>query len=98
MLTIARALSVKCRRLSGKQPTLAVYAALRAEGFTEADMAKLGLDARRFHVHYTHVRTSNPNDVQPHQMTNEQLWDHLVKVYREAYPDADMSTFEFLSI
>ena len=80
------------------QPTPAVYAALRAEGFTEVDLAKLGLDARRFHVNYTHVRTNNPNDVQPHQMTNQQFWDHLVKVYREAYPDAGRSTFEFLSI
>ena len=84
--------------MNGEQPTPAVYAALRAERFTEAGLAKLGLDARRFHVHYTHVRTNNPNDVQPHQMTNEQFWDHLVKVYREAYPDADMPTFEFLSI
>ena len=50
MLPIARALSVKRRRLNGKQPTPAVYAALRAERFTEADLAKLGLDARRFHA------------------------------------------------
>ena len=55
MLPIARALSAKRRRVIGKQPTPAVYAALRAEGFSEADLAALGLDARRLHVHYTHT-------------------------------------------
>ena len=48
-------------------------------------------------MHAASMRTNNPNDAQPHQMTNEQFWDHLVKVYREAYPDAHRPTFEFLS-
>ena len=92
MLPIAHAIAVKRRRVRGKQATPVAYAALRAERFTEADLAALLLDARRFHVHYTHIRTSNPNHVQPEQMTRKQFWNYLCKVYREAYPSADSPT------
>ena len=96
MLPMASALSVKRRRVVGKHPPPAWYAALRAEGFTEADLAMLCLDARRFHIHYTHVRTHDKNHVQPDQFTRKGFWEHLVKVYREAYPCADSNTGSIL--
>ena len=96
MLPLANAIAVKRRRVQGKCPPPEWYAALQAERFSEADLAMLRQDARRFHVHYTHVRTHDANHRQPDQMTRKQLWDHLVKVYREAYPCADSPTGSIL--
>ena len=59
MLPVAHAISVKRRRLAFKGPPPTAYAALRAECFSEADLAALRLDARRFHIHYTHIRTTD---------------------------------------
>ena len=84
MFPVAHAISVKRRRLAFKGPPPAAYAAFRTECFSEADLAALRLDARRFHIHYTHIRTTDSSHVQPEHMTREEFWKHLVKVYREA--------------
>ena len=48
---------------------------------------------RPFHVHWTHVRTHNPQDVQPEAFkTRAQFWSHLLLCYKEAYPDASSPT------
>ena len=96
MLPIASAINLKRRRITGKNPPPAWDAALPAEGFIEADLAMLGLDSSRFHVHYTHVRTHDKNHVQPDQLTRKEFWEHIVKVYREAYPCADSNTGSIL--
>ena len=87
MLPIAQA--TKRRRVTGKSMTPAAYAAIRAEKFNEAELPMLPLGARRQHVHYTQNWTHNKRDVQPDQMTRRQFWEHLLRVYREVYPDAD---------
>ena len=53
-------------------------------------------DRRRRHMHYTHVRTTCLDDVQPHQLTREAFWQHLERCYREAYPSADSETGSIL--
>ena len=94
MLPIAQA--TKRRRVTGKSMTPAAYAAIRAEKFNEAELPVLPLGARRQHVHYTQNWTHNKRDVQPDQMTRRQFWEHLLRVYREVYPDADSDTGSIL--
>ena len=96
MLPVANAIAVKRRRVQGKRPPPEWYAALEVERFGEAGLAMLCQDARRFQVHYTHVRTRSPGHKQPDQLTRKQLWEHLVTVYREAYPCADSPTSSVL--
>jgi len=57
---------------------------LAAEG-----LAALPWDARRQCMHYTLCRNHKPGAVQPEQMAREQVWKHMLRCYREAYPDAD---------
>ena len=79
MLPIASALNAKRRRMSGKRPPPAWHAALMLEGFTEVDLRMLCQGARRFHVHYTHVRTHDKNHVQPDQLTRKSSGNTLSK-------------------
>ena len=45
-------------------------------------------DARRRCVHYTHVRTFNPEHKQPAYFSSRAaMWDHVARCYEEAYPD-----------
>ena len=69
-----------------------VAKALRAEELAADGLLLLPWDARKFHIHWTHSRTHNPQDVQPHQLTREDFWKHLVRCYKEAYPKADSHT------
>ena len=75
---------------------LAGLAAIQHETAAADGLLPLPLDTRRRHIHYTHVRTHNPNDVQPEQMTRNAFWLHLVKCYKEAYPQADSETGSIL--
>ena len=70
------------RRLVGKQalPTQQTAiddSALAVEAWTEVTV--LSADAQRQHVHYTHVRTSNPADRQLDTFTRKEFWEHLAK-------------------
>ena len=53
-----------------------------------APLVDLEEDARRVHIHYTHVRNKNPQDKQPESFSREGFWRHICRVYREVYPDA----------
>jgi hypothetical protein len=66
--------------------------AISAEKCAADGLLVLPWDARRRHIHWTHCRTHNPQDVQPHQLSREDFWNHLVKCYQEAYPKADADT------
>jgi len=59
--------------------------AINVEAAAADGLVPLPLDGRRHHVHYTHVRTANPEDAQPSQLTREQFWQHLLKCYQEIY-------------
>ena len=98
------------RRLHGKQrpppahePNAEVAAAplaaaaIAAEGLAADGLIALPADARRRHVHYTHVRTFGPADVQPEQLTRQEFWEHLVRCYREAFPSAETGTGSILA-
>ncbi|CAJ1454062.1 unnamed protein product [Effrenium voratum] len=79
------------RRLTGKQPNPAVNqnaasSAILAERL--ADCTALSVDVQRKHMHYTHVRTTSAGDRQPSTFTRAGFWEHILQVYREAYPDA----------
>ena len=65
--------TVKSRRVQGKRPPPEWYVALEVDRVGEADSAILCQDARRFHVHYTHVRTRSPCHTQPDQLTRKQV-------------------------
>ena len=49
-------------------------------------------DARRQNMHYVHCRTYGKDDVQPHQLTRKDMWQHMLRCYAEAYPDASNET------
>lgn len=59
--------------------------AIAEEGWSE--LTALSVDSRRRHVHWTHVRTEDPSLVQPSALTREDFYLHLVRVYKEAYPE-----------
>jgi hypothetical protein len=80
------------RRCKGKQPAPAAFIlpspALRAlEDEAWCELRELSEDARRKHIHWTHVRTSDPNHRQPSSFSRKQFWQHLCTVYAEVYPD-----------
>ena len=75
----------------------AAQAALSAECLDDA-LPELATTVKRKHVHYTHVRTTDPNNAQPDIMTRKQVWAHMEKVYKEAYPvQSGSSTGSILS-
>ncbi len=97
------------RRLTSKQPCCAALqqtvsgwaaaeaaglAAVAAEGWSE--LTALDPDARRQHVHWTHVHTNNSADRQPESFTRAEFFDHLCKVYREVYPEPANATGSIL--
>jgi hypothetical protein len=77
------------RALAGQLPAASLaVSALQVEALAADGLVALPLDARRQHVHWTHVRTFGAHDVQPWQLTREQFYQHLERCYCEAYPDA----------
>ena len=52
--------------------------------------------ARRTNMHFTHVRARDPSHVKPSSLTRQEAWEHLERVYKEAYPDADSPTGSIL--
>ena len=62
-----------------------------------ADEPPLQNGVKRQNVHWTHVRTFNAAWVQPDQVTRLDFWNHLEKVYREAYPVAGSPTGSVLA-
>ena len=90
----------RCRRLRGKQPAppwfrpnaiaagfAAGIAAVGVEQNAVDGLMPLPQDGRRRHVHYTHVRTTCLDDVQPHRLTREAFWQHLERCYRAVHFD-----------
>ena len=74
-------------RLVRKQPDpfASHNQAIADEGWSE--LVALSADARRKHIHWTHVKTDDPSHVQPHQISRPELWEHLERVYKEVYPE-----------
>ena len=76
------------RRVNGKQPDMAVRVAEQAlcdEGWSE--LTALSNNARRKHMHWTHVRTRDATQKQPHEFTRAEFYEHLCRVYRDVYPE-----------
>ena len=87
------------RRVRGKQPLTATLPKVQRtpEELTAAwvgaaiasatdDVQDLPKGVKRANIHWTHVRTFNPEWVQPEQVSREDFWRHLQQVYKEAYP------------
>ena len=55
-------------------------------------MTALLPDAKRKHMHWVLVRTNDPSHRQPNTFTRQSVWEHLVKVYKEAYPEPANAT------
>ena len=85
------------RRILGKQRMPDDPVASRAiadEAWSE--LTALSGDARRKHVHWTHVRTDDPALRQPSSMTRKEFWQHLERVYKEVYPEPANKTGSIL--
>ena len=65
-----------------------------AEAWSE--LVGLDPDARRQHVHWTHVRTQSAEDRQPESFTREEFWLLLCRVYKEVYPEPANKTGSIL--
>jgi len=94
--------AAKRLRLSGKQtvvdPATALFAALAtAEELAHPGQKFAAPTVRRKHVHWTHGRSGNPAHVQPSAMTKAELWAHLMKVYKDVYPDPASPTGSILA-
>ena len=87
------------RRVWGKSPPTVAQAPLAtapqelAATFVNAAMAAdsedlqhLARGVKRSNIHWTHVRTFNPAWVQPEQVSREETWAHLERIYKEVYP------------
>ena len=61
------------------------------------DVPLLAPGVKRKNIHWTHVRTFNVAWVQPEQVTREETWKHLEKVYAEVYPVASSPTKSILA-
>ena len=84
--------STKRFRVRGKSSADEAFAAKYAELATAEELAHPGVKfapatVRRKHVHWTHGRSNIPAHVQPSAMTRAEFWTHLVKVYKDVYPD-----------
>ena len=53
-----------------------------------AELGYLDGDCRRKHIHWTHVRTNCVTDKQPESFSRAQFWQHMMKVYKEVYPES----------
>ena len=61
-----------------------------------AGLRHLEQDCRRQHVHWTHARTTDPNDRQPESFTRAEFWKHMERVYRDIYPEPANKTGSIL--
>ena len=68
--------------------------ALAAE--EEYEPGELPTTTRRKHVHYTFVRTYHKGFRQPKQLSRMQMWQHMERLYKEAYPDTTGPTGSIL--
>ena len=66
-------------------PSAGRAAAIADEGWSE--LVALSPDARRKHIHWTHVRTMDPAHIQPGHLSREEFWAHLERVYKDVYPE-----------
>ena len=64
----------------------AARVALATEQGAEDVLVPLSTPVKRKHVHYTFVRTRNPEHKQPHEFSRKQFYQHLERCYAEAYP------------
>ena len=72
----------------------AVVAAIADEGWSE--LVALSTDAKRKHIHWTHIRTHDPSHKQPSAFTRQEFWEHMVRVYKEVYPEPANSSGSIL--
>ena len=79
----------RVHRTAEEQATAWADAAIAVETDDTPDLSK---GAKRQCIHWTHVRTFNPAWVQPEQVSKRDFWNHLVKIYKEAYPVKDSPT------
>ena len=66
--------------------------AIAAELRAADGLLPLPWDARRRHIHWTQCRTESAQDVQPHDLSREAFWGHIVRCYSAAYPKAETVT------
>ena len=91
------------RRLRGKQSVAGLglpvadpvgHAAIADEAWSE--LVAVSPDSKRKHIHWTYARTHEPSHVQPCDMTRQEFWAHLMRVYKDVYPEPANKTGSIL--
>ena len=93
-------------RVSGKKVPGKVWVEAAAQWYAQAalsdemldpELGKLPAATRTKNVHYTHGRSGGEKHVQPDRMSRQELWEHLLRVYEEAYPEPSSPTKSILA-
>ena len=77
---------------AGPVSEAAFLEAALGEELLSCDAGLVAESARTKHVHYTHGRSSDSAQTRPDTMSRKELWEHLARVYAEAYPCANSPT------
>ena len=85
-MSVQAALKFRLRSKTCLAHAAAARVALAAEHGDGDVLVPLSTSVKRKHVHYTFVRTRNPEYKQPHEFSRKQFYEHLEKCYAEAYP------------
>ena len=70
------------------------HAAIADEAWSE--LVAVSPDSKRKHIHWTYARTHEPSHVQPCDMTRQEVWAHLTRVYKDVYPEPAHKTGSIL--
>ena len=93
------AADAKRRRLVGKQSVTSVSlssAGALADESADDLLGVLSATVKRKHIHWTMVRTHGKGRKQPSDFSREAFFEHLLKVYKLAYPVKDSPTGSIL--
>ena len=86
VMAVQDAVNVRLRVKTSLPHVAAARAAIAAERGDEDVLVPLSTSVKRKHVHWTFVRTANPEYKQPCDFTRKQYYQHLEKCYAEVYP------------
>ena len=89
---VMRRLRCKTTPQTAQHPQMTTKDPVIIEMMAADGVVALPGDARRQNMHYVHCRTYGKDDVQPHQLTRKGMWQHMLRCYAEAYPDASNET------
>jgi hypothetical protein len=94
--TMRKRMRCKTKPTPVAPPPVKLLSPLELELLGVDGLAGLPEDARRHCVHYTMTKVTKAGAVQPSRLTRQKAWEHLCRLYTEAYPDATSKTNSIL--